>query len=56
VLTRSKKTRAQIPGGPFTFNDKEIKYFCYQMRQLEDMLKTNDSVTQFNVVDDNKPE
>jgi hypothetical protein len=56
VITKGRKTRAQVLGEPVTVNGKEIKDFGYQVRQLDEMLRANGLSTRLTIVDDGKSE
>lgn len=55
VITKGKKTRAQILGEPVMINGKTVWDGGYQLRQFDEMLRANDLQTRLVVVDDNKP-
>jgi hypothetical protein len=56
VITKGRKTRAQVLGEPVTINGKELKDFGYQVRQLDEMLRANGLSTRLTIVDDGKTE
>lgn len=56
VISKGKKTRAQVLGEPITFAGKPVNDFGYQLRQLDEMLRANGVITQLSVVDNNKGE
>lgn len=56
VISKGKKTRAQVLGEPITLAGKPVNDFGYQLRQLDEMLRANGVITQLSVVDDNKSE
>jgi Phytochelatin synthase len=56
VITKGKKTRAQVLGEPVTINGKQVKDFGYQVRQLDEMLRANGLITKLVIVDDSKTE
>jgi Phytochelatin synthase len=56
VITKGRKTRAQVLGEPLLVNGKSINDFGYQTRQLDEMLRANGVATQLVIVDDAKPE
>jgi hypothetical protein len=56
VITKGRKTRAQVLGEPVMINGKQVKDFGYQVRQLDEMLRANGLSTRLVVVDDGKAE
>jgi hypothetical protein len=56
VITKGHNTRAQVLGEPVTINGKQVRDGGYQVRQLDEMLRSNALVTRLVIVDDNKPE
>jgi Phytochelatin synthase len=56
VITKGKKTRAQVLGEPVTIDGKQVKDFGYQIRQLDEMLRANGLVTKLAIVDESKTE
>ncbi len=56
VITKGKKTRAQVLGEPTTINGKKTKDFGYQIRQFDEMLSANGLNTHLVVVTDDFPE
>ena len=56
VIVKGKKTRAQTLGEPVTLNGKEVHDFGYQVRQLDEMLRSNGLSTRLVIVDDSKPD
>ena len=56
VITKGQKTRAQVLGEPVTINEKPVKDFGYQVRQLDEMLRANGVTTRLVIVDDTKTE
>ena len=56
VISKGRKTRAQVLGEPLTINGREVKDFGYQIRQLDEMLRANGLTTRLTIVDDSKPE
>ncbi len=56
VISKGRKTRAQVLGEPVLVNGKPINDFGYQTRQLDEMLRANGVSTQLVIVDDAKPE
>jgi hypothetical protein len=54
VITKGKKTRAQVLGEPVTINGKQVQDFGYQVRQLDEMLRANGLVTKLVIVDESK--
>ncbi len=56
VISKGKKTRAQVLGEPITLAGKPVNDFGYQLRQLDEMLRANGVITQLSVVDNNKGE
>ena len=56
VITKGRKTRAQILGEPQSVNGKQIQDFGYQVRQLDEMLRANGAITRLTIVDDKKIE
>jgi hypothetical protein len=56
VITKGKKTRAQVLGEPLSVNGQLIEDFGYQLRQLDEMLRANGLVSRLNIVDDKKRE
>lgn len=56
VITKGKKTRAQVLGEPLMIGENKIQDFGYQIRQLDEMLRANGAITRFIIVDDNKAE
>lgn len=51
VISKGKKTRAQVFGEPATLNGQSIQDPGYQLRQLDEMLRANGLVTRLTVVD-----
>jgi hypothetical protein len=56
VIAKGQKTRAQVLGEPVTVNGKQARDYGYQLRQLDELLRANDLVTQLTIVDDKKSE
>jgi hypothetical protein len=56
VIAKGRKTRAQVLGEPVVLDGKQIRDGGYQLRQLDEMLRAHDLVTQLEVVSDTKPE
>jgi hypothetical protein len=54
VITKGRKTRAQVLGEPLTINGKQIRDFGYQVRQLDEMLRANGAITRLTIVDAEK--
>ncbi|MEW6314532.1 MAG: phytochelatin synthase family protein [Pseudomonadota bacterium] len=52
VITKGKKTRAQILGEPVTLQGKAVQDFGYQLRQFDELLRAHGLVTRLRVVDD----
>jgi hypothetical protein len=53
VITKGRKTRAQVLGEPVTIGGKQLRDFSYQVRQLAEMLRANGVVTRLVIVDAN---
>jgi len=56
VIGKGAKTRAQVLGEPVTINGKQVRDPGYQLRQMDELLRSHDLVTRLVVVDDKKPE
>lgn len=56
VITKGKKTRAQVLGEPMLVGGKTIHDVGYQTRQLDEMLRANGLKTRLVIVDDSKTE
>ena len=56
VITRGRKTRAQVLGEPMPIGGKVMKDFGYQLRQLEELMRAHGLPTRIGVVDERKPE
>ena len=56
VFERSAKTRSQVFGEPVTINDKQVQDFGFQIRQLDELLRSNGVATRLVIVDDAKSE
>ncbi len=56
VITKGRKTRAQVLGEPVTIGGKQVKDFGYQVRQLAEMLRANGVATRLVIVDGGKSE
>jgi Phytochelatin synthase. len=56
VITKGRKTRAQVLGEPVMIGEKQVNDFGYQTRQLDEMLRANGLTTRLVIVDDSKPE
>jgi hypothetical protein len=54
VITKGRKTRAQVLGEPVEIGGRTLPDFGYQLRQLDDMLRANGLATRLAVVDDGK--
>jgi Phytochelatin synthase len=56
VIGKSPKTRAQVLGESVTINGKTMRDFGFQLRQLDELLRSHGMATRMVVVDDAKPE
>jgi Phytochelatin synthase len=56
VISKGRKTRAQVLGEPFEFNGKQVRDYGYQVRQLDELLRAHNLTTRLVIVDDAKPE
>ena len=56
VITKGQKTRAQVLGEMATINGKQIRDFGYQLRQFDEMLRSNGLATRLVVVDHSQAE
>jgi hypothetical protein len=56
VITKGRKTRAQVLGEPVWLNGKQMPDFGYQIRQLDEMLRAHGAITTLRIVDDNRLE
>jgi hypothetical protein len=56
VISKGRKTRAQVLGEPVAFNGKNIQDFGYQTRQWDEMLQANGARTRLMIVGDTTPE
>ena len=52
VITKGRKTRAQVLGEPTVINGREQRDGGYQLRQLDEMLRANGATTSMTVVAD----
>lgn len=56
VITKGKKTRAQVLGEPLNIKGKLISDMGYQLRQFDEMLAANGLKTQLTIVNNSKTE
>ena len=56
VIAQGRKTRAQVLGEPVTIGNRQVKDFGYQLRQLDEMLRSNGAATRMTIVDADKAE
>jgi hypothetical protein len=56
VIAKGRKTRAQVFGEPIAVNGKQVRDFGYQIRQFDEMLRSNGATTTLVIVDDAKSE
>jgi len=54
VITKARKTRAQVLGEPVTIGGKQVEDFGFQTRQLDELLRANGLTTRLVIVDDSK--
>jgi hypothetical protein len=54
VITKARKTRAQVLGEPVTIGGKQVEDFGFQTRQLDELLRANGLATRLVIVDDSK--
>lgn len=52
VIEKGRKTRAQVLGEPITIGGKTTRDFGYQLRQFDEMLRSNGLTTRLVIVDD----
>jgi len=52
VIEKGRKTRAQVFGEPITVGGKATRDFGYQLRQFDEMLRSNGLATRFVIVED----